>query len=126
MYNGKKLHGLWDSQLVKYGMKMASVSSPGDYATYLLQQNPAAEPATGDIGQWPKAWADDSLQRAKFAHEQLTVSDRKVVMENGASHFEWQAHLPQDYTKQGTLQARGALLTAGKRLALLLQTIWPE
>jgi hypothetical protein len=55
MYNGKKLHGLWDSQLVKYRMKMASVSSPGDYATYLLQQNPAAEPATGDIGQWPKA-----------------------------------------------------------------------
>lgn len=126
MYEGKKLHGLWDSQFVKYGMKMALTSAPVDYAAYLLEKDPAPEQDAGDVGQWPKAWADESLQRAKAAHRQLTVTDRKVVMQNGSSHLQWEVSLPKDYTKQATLEARRALLLAGKRLALLLRAIWPD
>lgn len=127
IYNSKTLHGFWDAALVKYGMNMASASSPSEYATYLLGKYPALEPTSGDPSQWAHQWADNSLHLSKFAHEHLELGEREEAQDrNGNFHLQWQAHLPVDYTKQATVQARQAIVTAGKRLAYLLKAIWPD
>lgn len=127
LYNVKKLHGFWDSTVVKYGMKMASLTSPSDYAAYLLQKEPGPLHESGNPRQWAKQWAAESLHLSKSAHEQMSIGQREEAQDpNGNPHWQWHVTLPHDYTKKSTREARHALVMAGKRLAFLLKTVWPE
>jgi S1/P1 Nuclease len=120
------LHSYWDGDLVKRGMRRAQVTTPDEYAAFLLQKYPDALAPQGDVMTWPTQWADESLQLSKEAHRELVVGDREETQDRSASpHFQWPVTIPRDYAKRSTDQAERQLVNAGKRLANLLKAIWP-
>jgi S1/P1 Nuclease len=127
MKGSQPLHAYWDSNLVERGMRRAHMTTPQDYAVFLLQQSPEDAAGQGDVATWPVQWANEVLQLAKEAHRGMVVGEHEEVQDHHTSslHFQWPVTLPSDYAKRSTNAAEQQLVKAGKRLANLLKTIWP-
>jgi len=126
LIGSRLLHSYWDGDLVKRAMRRANVTTPEEYATFLLRTY-VDEPVTeGDVLTWPTQWADESLKISKEAHKELVVGDREETQDRtGSPHFQWPVTIPRDYAKRSTAQAERQLVNAGKRLAMLLKAVWP-
>jgi hypothetical protein len=127
MKGSQPLHTYWDSTLVERSMRRAHMTTPQDYAAFLLQQNPEDATGQGDVATWPVQWANEVLQLANEAHRGMVVGEREEVQDHqaGALHFQWPVTFPSDYAKRSTKAAEQQLVKAGKRLANLLKAIWP-
>ena len=123
---GRNLHAYWDSTVVRYAMKRVMATSSEDYVRYLVTKYPASETTAGEPAGWPRVWAEDSLQLAKEVHRGLVVEARRLVKDQRhGEHWVWSVSVPDEYDRRSSAAAEQALVRAGKRLALVLQAIWP-
>ena len=123
---GRSLHAYWDSTVVRYAMKRVAVTSHEAYVDYLLTTFPDQETADGHAAAWPRMWAEESLRLAEEAHRGLVVGQRRLLHDQRhGDHFVWSVSVPDGYDRRSSSVAERALMRAGKRLALVLQSIWP-
>lgn len=123
----RSLHSYWDSTVVRYAMRRAATESVSSYVDTLTAKYPVPETMSGEQTTWPQLWAEDSLRLARQVHEGLIVQQRRrVVHEEYGEQWVWSVTLPPEYDQRASTAAEQALVRAGKRLALLLQAIWPE
>jgi len=103
------------------------MTTPQDYAVFLLQQSPEDAGGQGDVATWPAQWATEVLQLAKEAHRGMVVGEHEEVQDHqaGSLHLQWLVTFPSDYAKRSTNAAEQQLVKAGKRLATLFKTLWP-
>jgi len=121
------LHMYWDRDVVKHGMEQAKATTPQQYATALLKKYPQEESASGDIQDWPIQWVHDALQDAKTAHKDVKVGHRQAAQDRTAApQFEWRVTLPKTYDHDAEVVGERAIVKAGRRLARVLETIWPD
>ena len=80
------------------------------------------------VTDWPIQWAHDALRYAKSAHAHLKVAPRAAAQDTKthAQHFVWSLTVPATYGEDMEIIGERALVRAGKRLALVLKTIWTE
>lgn len=125
--SSENLHSYWDENAVKNAMRKAQANTPEGYASALLAKYPATEVMSTAIDNWPVAWADESLKSAKAAHAGMQIGHRGMGQDrDGQDHLIWPITvLPGAYTDSAEDVAEQALVNAGKRLALILKTIWP-
>ena len=122
---GTLLHVYWDDNAVQRAMKKAGASSPQDYATRILQNNPIVPQTPGSVETWPKQWADDILPIAVKAHKKFKIAKPVTVTDHFGTHLQWKVTAPSGYTDFARDTVDERLTTAGFRLAQLLQTSWP-
>jgi hypothetical protein len=103
---GKNMHSMWD----------AIPNSLTVNAT-LLKQVKAVPAATGQIFDWPTAWATDTIMQSHLAFKGLKFS----TLQN--SH--WTTTLPATYNKNMDSIKKKQITNAGAHLAQLLQALWP-
>jgi len=128
MTKSQPLHAWWDTAVVERVMHRAHATDPRGLATSLLETYPGDEKDAGNVTDWPMKWAHDALQDAKSAHANLQLGPRVAAQDltTHAHHFVWSLTLPKTYDTDMELIAEQPLVHAGKRLALLLRTIWPQ
>jgi hypothetical protein len=129
----KNLHSKWDSEFVEKAMAAASVGDSGAFANALLNgpQPPAAEP--GDVLVWPQLWATESLHLAKTVLSNVKVVSKRVQGAKGSCGKPvagtkgnmWTIALPPAYAASAAQRVPVQLQLAGRRLALVLEAIWP-
>ena len=107
------LHAEWDQ--VPASLRPSSIS------TKMLAAARAIPASPGDVGDWPAAWASETLITARAAYVGITFSRQAVSTGHWAAHFDdevaYRLSKRQMQTKQVT--------RAGTRLAQLLNAIWP-
>ncbi len=122
----RALHAYWDTNAVKYAMRRAGVSSPTDYAGYLLHKDPKVVHQSGAMATWPTRWAEETLKLSHEAYRNVVPGEREEEQgHNKHCHWRWAVTLPHDYARTASKDAERALIAAGKRLASVLNTIWP-
>lgn len=120
------LHGYWDSKVVKSAMTSAHVTTPGTYANYLIGKGVAGVVPDLDVMEWPAQWATETLLLSKRAHKGVIPQAHQTVQDrHGQSHLAWPVLTPKNYPTLAKTTAGDQLSRAGKRLAALLQAIWP-
>jgi hypothetical protein len=106
----KKMHSMWDG--IPDDLKVSQESIDR------LSRRAKTIPLTsGQFYDWPKAWANDTLLKAKEAFADVVFS------ENVNGH--WNATLPVGYAGRMENIKETQLAKAGARLAQVLQAIWP-
>lgn len=126
LLGSKPLHGYWDREAVVYAMRRAKVSTPAEFATYLLSKPTNISRNTGNPTDWPRQWADEALSVSKLAHDGLVPGEREEAQDrNGRPHYAWTVTSPRDYAKRVSTLAAKHVTAAGVRLAHLLEVIWP-
>ena len=126
----RSFHAYWDVVAVDDAMRRAHAVTPGQFAGSLIAGLPPLARGTpgqgGDPVSWPVRWATDGLRVAKLAHAGLRPGQHGVQPgRNGEPVDVWSLTLPPDYPSMAASLARQQLASAGWRLALLLQAIWP-
>jgi hypothetical protein len=126
----RSLHAYWDVVAVDEAMRRSNAVTPGQFADSLIAGLPPLARGNpglgGDPANWPVRWATDGLRVAKLAHAGLRPGRHGVQTgRNGESIDVWALTLPPDYPSMAASLARQQLASAGWRLALLLQAIWP-
>lgn len=104
-----ELHALWDN--VSFPML-----NEGD-GMALIRKAKSVKTTDGDVGNWPVAWASDSVVAAKQAFAGITFGQ----FEND----HWIASLPYHYDRDRQVLQKRQLIKAGTRLAQLLLALWP-
>jgi hypothetical protein len=124
---GGPLHGYWDTQAVKMAMAKAHATTPQAFAQALIAQAPNVPPSVGDVVDWPAQWATETVLLSHRAHDGVRPLSRQEVQDRngGSSHNAWPVATPKDYATTARDIAHDQLWAGGKRLALVLQTIWP-
>lgn len=103
------LHAAWDDY-------PASLSKTTVDAA-LLQRARAITASSGDMQSWPQAWASDTVLGAQQAFKSLVFGPKK------GSH--WSVTVSSTKATNMDVIKKAQLAKAGKRLADLLQAIWP-
>lgn len=133
MLGSANLHHFWDSVTVDAVMKsLVPVSGTRDPATLavalLNSPKQLAWKTKGDVLTWPQQWADESLHLAARAYANVDLDTRESVWdpEKQKYHLQWKIKNPQNYDKSWAKNAtQDQMIIAGKRLAELLNVIWP-
>lgn len=118
MNGSSNLHGQWDGILASQG------TSPGATLLDAARQVPVT---AGDFHTWPEAWATDTVVASHTAFAGLTFGPQTAFTVRGRQVQAWPiADQPASYSQTVVrpLQAQ-QLAKAGKRLADLLNAIWP-
>jgi hypothetical protein len=121
------LHSYWDSNAVKRVMTKEGVGSATEYAAAILERDPPDHWETdGDIGEWPKRWADEIMPLAAGAYNPLQLGHRYMAHDRQGDHLAWDIERkPASYVNDVRDTTDMQLAKAGYRLAELLKRIWP-
>ena len=124
---GGPLHGYWDSQAVRLAMTTVHATTPAAFARALIAQSSPVRPNQGDVTDWPAQWATETVLLSQRAHAGVRPLSRQMVQDRGgSSHNAWPVATPKDYTTTAREIAHDQLWAGGKRLAEVLETVWPE
>jgi hypothetical protein len=118
MNGGDNLHSQWDGIL----------ASLGTTARDALVEEARQVPATaGDYHAWPEAWATDTVLASQTAFAGLEFGPPKAFVVNHRTVTAWPVTArPPSYSQAVVRPLQEAqLVKAGKRLADLLNAIWP-
>src|SRR5690242_9922962 len=130
----EELHAHWDTDLVKYAMKMAPAGvrhNVDDYASYLATlPTQITWNGTGNVTSWAEQWANETLVLARDAYQDVTPTSTKS--HPYTSHFNHKSQTEQGYPVQlgshyddkDAPQVKTELAKAGYRLAKILDAIW--
>jgi hypothetical protein len=80
------LHAYWDSNAVKRAMTKAKAHSPAECASWILQQPQPNWQIDGDLGDWPKKWADEVTPIASNAYTPLQLGTRYQAHDRHGDH----------------------------------------
>lgn len=106
-----KLHSYWDSNTVRTLLNGQHVS---DYEPTLLAIAPTPDwDGVGEMKDWSKQWADDTLRQSKSVYGGLTITGKE---ERG-----WDIALPTNYDQTSSELVKTELAMGGYRLAQILK-----
>jgi len=109
----RSLHAMWDAVPERFG--------PGRVSQTLLPLAWQVGLTDGDVTDWPRAWADESVAAAAQAFAGFRYGPR---VDDGRAAY-WPASLPDGYAHAHEQSEQLRLARAGARLAQLLQALWP-
>ena len=136
--NKKKLHGLWDFDLVTSLMQLTEKTTPETLGPFLKATVPPKSSwnPSGPVSTWGAQWATDSLLQSRNHTYQglkvtgqrtitVTTRDGQPVMRNGqvVTDIVYDITRPANYDKLNRELVRQQLAKAGYRLAKLLDAI---
>lgn len=123
---GGPLHGYWDTQAVRSAMSQAHATTPDAFAKILISRSSPVRASQGDVADWPAQWATETVVLSQRAHAGVRPVSRQLVQDrHGDSHYAWTVATPQNYAVTARDIARDQLWVSGKRLAAVLETVWP-
>lgn len=123
----KNFHAYWDGTTVKYAMRRIGARTPQQFAQRVLAAKPEIVGNSGDPVTWPVQWADDTLRIAAGAYAGVTVGAMtEKTSSKGDQYKVWAITMPDDYPVPSSQLAKEQLTKGGVRLAMLLETIWPQ
>jgi hypothetical protein len=126
LISSTNLHAYWDSNAVKRVMSRVGAHDPEELAAAILARPAPHWQTTGDIKEWPTAWAKEVIPIAEKAITPLRLGPRYQAHDRRGDHPQWDVEeKPSNYTDQARDTASVQLAKAGYRLAALLQRIWP-
>lgn len=105
----KNLHSAWDAYPTPLGTSSVDAS--------LLKRARAVQTSQGEVLNWPTVWATETVGSARQAFKGLKFSKKQ------STH--WSVTLSSQYAANMDTLKKEQLAKAGKRLADLLQSIWP-
>ena len=119
-------HQYWDSLVVSGALAAAGAATPRQFVRGALAEAERPASGEGDPATWPYQWAGDTLRVAAAAYAGLAPGPRgQQTGRDGATYDVWALPLPDDYAANSASIARQQLIKGGRRLAALLQAIWP-
>ncbi len=137
--NKKKLHGLWDFDLVTSLMQLTDKTTPetlGPFLKATVRPKPRWNP-NGPVSTWGAQWATDSLLQSRNHTYQglkitgqrtitVTTRDGQPVVRNGqvVTDIVYDITRPANYDRLNRELVRQQLAKAGYRLAKLLDAIY--
>jgi len=105
----RNLHQMWDD--IPDNLKVSYVD------TVLLDKAKAIPATSGQVFDWPKIWASETLMAAKQAFADIKFSSQQ--------NHHWAATLPAGYGSKMNRIKEKQIVEAGARLAQVLQACWP-
>jgi hypothetical protein len=125
-YKSTVLHAYWDDNAVDRSMTKAGVQTPHEYAIVILQNNAVVSQTLGPVTDWPQKWADEILPVAATAHRGLKLAHPITVTDFFGTHQQWHiTKTSSGYDNRVRDIVDDELITAGHRLAEILNTVWP-
>jgi len=106
---GANLHQTWDD--IPSALEVRHVDSA--WLT-LAKRVPIGK---GDVAEWPKAWASDTVKQARVAFARLKFSPQQGT--------QWETDLGCSYGPAMTPIKKTQLTRAGAHLAQVLEAVWP-
>ncbi|NML62626.1 S1/P1 nuclease [Massilia sp. RP-1-19] len=132
----RPFHSYWDSTLVNYAMRRIATKTPDEFAQKVLGNpdnfsnceicpvlpiNTATDPSI-----WPYEWANDSLEVAKRAYDD--VKPGKITAQTnrkGETYYTFNLETTPNYPVPSSAIAKTQLIKGGHNLAAVLKAIWP-
>jgi hypothetical protein len=107
--NSKNLHSAWDAYPISLGTNSAN--------ELLLKRARSVQATSGELTNWPVVWANEAVISAQQAFKGLRFGKKQSS--------NWTVSLSGKYLVKMDRIKQEQLAKAGKRLADLLQAIWP-